>query len=135
DEYYWYEFDTYPLCIKTNDNEIKTILKFGKLKLSILNKYNNIITTANLQINVANDIHYISDKKNYISVEKFDDEYQLKDKQISQLWKAEFINDNYRLRSLISRQEQIMYCIGKDLKIWQLTNYFWNLERVDFIDE
>ncbi|CAG8649829.1 2359_t:CDS:1, partial [Dentiscutata heterogama] len=47
-----------------------------------------------------------------------------KDKQISQLWEVEFIKDNYRLRSLVSNQEQKMFCIGKNLKIWEFANYF-----------
>ncbi|CAG8758877.1 22459_t:CDS:2, partial [Dentiscutata erythropus] len=69
-------------------------------------------------------------------VDKDDIDPRTKDKQISQLWKVEFFRDNnYRLRSFVSGPAQRMYCIGEDLHMWDFVNYFWNLEKIDFIDE
>ncbi|CAG8703788.1 27539_t:CDS:2 [Dentiscutata erythropus] len=50
---------------------------FGKLNLFIADKYNNIVATSELQINIANNIRYIISNNQYISVEKIDNEYKL----------------------------------------------------------
>ncbi|CAG8519504.1 2781_t:CDS:2 [Dentiscutata heterogama] len=144
-EYYWFKFYTNPLRIKNNVNEDKTILQFGKLNLFIADKYNNIVATTDLQINIANNIRIIHLKTGLAFTFDINDKtYEVKlkninfkkDKQISQLWEVEFFRDNnYRLRSFVSSAAQRMYCIGENLQMWDFVNYFWDLEKVDFIDE